>query len=68
MAENFKSSSIRLYFLEGYDGDKELRISKVYPNVREGATFEILEAFKNQMGSLTDLKIVAAEVIVTKMV
>lgn len=68
MAGNFKSASLRCYFLAGYDGDKEMKISKVYTSVSEDATIEILEEFKNHLAKLTALQILATDVIVTKTV
>lgn len=66
MNDKFKSSVVKLYFLAGYDGGKEIKITKTYGNLNETATLEVVEAFKNGVVALMDLQLLGTDVIITK--
>ncbi|MBQ0138455.1 MAG: hypothetical protein KBT36_04090 [Kurthia sp.] len=66
MTEKFKSSAVKLYFLAGYDGDKEMRKIKTYGNVSENSSMEDIEVFKNGIAGLSDLQLLETDVIITK--
>lgn len=66
MSSLFKSSSIRLYFITGNDGEKDLKKSKNYANLNETATLEEILDFKDRLTKMTNFIVVDADLVVTK--
>lgn len=62
---NFKSSSLKVQFLAGYEGDKQLKKTRVYASVDEDATAVQLEKVKDAIASVTGLSVLNAETTVT---
>lgn len=63
---NFKAASLKLQFLFGMDGEKELKKMRVYNNISEEATEQQLVKVKDLIGSLSKKSIILSEFVTTK--
>lgn len=63
---NFKSSSLKIQFLAGFNGEKQLKKTRVYSSVDQSATVAQLEKVKDAIASVSGNSILNAETTVTK--
>lgn len=63
---NFKTAALKIQFLVGVDGEKELKKTRVYNNISKSATEQQLVFIKDLIGSLSKKSIVLSEFVTTK--
>lgn len=63
---NFKTASLKLQFLYGMDGDKEIKKTRVYNNISKTATDQQLLVLKDLIGTISKKSIVLSEIVTTK--